>query len=597
MTKDLLQVLVEDPTKIFNNDSEKKSYFNLNIKNLLDSIVDYSKLDEIYIDGLDSNQIFGQSKIVIDSAGQMIMEKLAERGENEDIPELSQDEGSQDEQDEEQSEEVEKQSEDDEGDEDDDDGEEDEDDDEDDEEEGEGEDGEDEDDVDQEDVSNIEKYGIDEHGDHQNDDEELEDNETGQQVSAHKEDKFGLNDGFFDIDEFNKQILALENNDGEVNDDEDEKIDYFNSVSDEDDEIDYYDDFYDKPQSAQSNVKKQLFDDDENDDSDENDGRDQEEEDQEGEDQEYNEEEYDNAIGSMRQDLYEKSSFEKQQEHINKEIKSLEDELVAEKKWSMKGEVKSDQRPEDSLLTDKESFQFDRVSKPVPIITEEITETIEDLIRKRIKNDEFNDLPKRFLNDVIKPQKERVEVPETKSTKSLAEIYEDKYTGNETNEKEEKINKDHQEITELFNKLNYKLDSLTSFNFIPKPHENKVIEIKNNTINMEDSQPEFVSNENRLAPQEIFNKSKGDNEISLKSGLSYTKDELSRPEKQRLRRAMKRKNAKRFENSNKKQKPDTVLDTLSGNKNLTVINKKGEMTDVKGNTKKSHQTDSTNLKL
>lgn len=594
MTKDLLQVLVEDPTKIFNNDSEKKTYFNLNIKDLLDSIVDYSKLDEIYIDGLDSNQIFGQSKIVIDSAGQMIMERLAEREENEDIPELSQDEGSQDEQDEGQSEEVEEQDvEDDEGDDDDDDEEEDEGGE--DEDEVEVEDGKN--DIDQEDVSDIEKYGIDELGDRQDDDEGLEDNETSQQVSAHKEDKFGLNDGFFDIDEFNKQILALENNDDEVNDDEDENIDYFNSVSDEDDEIDYYDDFYDKPQSAQPNVKKQLFDDDENDDSDENDEIHQEAEDQEGENQEYNEEEYDNAIGSMRQDLYEKSSFEKQQEHINKEIKSLEDELVAEKKWSMKGEVKSDQRPEDSLLTDKESFQFDRVSKPVPIITEEITETIEDLIRKRIKNDEFNDLPKRFLNDIIKPQRERVEVPETKSTKSLAEIYEDKYTGNETNEKEEKINQDHQEISELFNKLNYKLDSLTSFNFIPKPHENKVIEIKNNTISMEDSQPEFVSNESRLAPQEIFNKSKGDNEISLKSGLSYTKDELSRPEKQRLRRAMKRKTAKRFENSNKKQKPDSVLDTLSGNKNLTVINKKGEMTDVKGNTKKSHQTDSTNLKL
>ena len=72
---------------------------------------------------------------------------------------------------------------------------------------------------------------------------------------------------------------------------------------------------------------------------------------------------------------------------------------------------------------------------------------------------------------------------------------------------------------------------------------------------MEDAQPLHVSNESRLAPQEIYkigdDEAKGDgvkgkSQVQLKSGLSYSKDELSREDKQRLRRATKRKKAKAF---------------------------------------------------
>lgn len=576
----LLQSLVDDPTKVFTSEIKDSSYFERLVKDLVDPIVNYSNLDEIYIDGLDASQVFGQTKLVTENAGQAIMDKLDELKGSDPEGDDSEDDsvsGSQDEDEHEQQIQNDELDELDELDEQDQQLEQ----------------------SDSEGVDNGSNVDEDSEGemkedisDEESPESELPNDNNESNEPTVKKDAFGLNDEFFDIDAFNKQVLALENEDPEDEDEED--VNYFEEVSD--DEIDFYDDFYDKPnqnQESKPQPNDSLLEYEDEVDS------------EQGEDvsdvESLNDEEYNAAIGEMRNDLYEeKSTFERQQENLQKEISQLEDELVAEKKWTMKGEVKSSQRPEDSLLNDQEDFDFDRVGKPVPIITEEVTETIEDLIRKRIKNDEFDDLPKRFLNQVVKPRKEKIEVSETKSSKSLAEIYEDKYQGVEDNEKEEKITQEHEEIKELFTNVNYKLDSLTSFNFIPKPHENKIIEIKSSTIDMEDAQPEFVSNENRLAPQEVFNKDeKNDNEIALKSGLSYSRDELSREEKQRLRRANKRKKAKHFKEmeSNKKAKTDSVAATLSGNKNLTIIGKSGQKTDIKGNVKKQNTIKSNNLKL
>lgn len=560
MSSDLLQTLVEDPTQVFSKSTSDSNYFETLVKKYMDPIIGYSKLDEVYIEGLDASQIFGQSKLVVENAGMAIMEKIEELGGIEsDLEESVSEDGSEEDVEDDLKEPFENEDE-------------------------------------QEEEEEIEVQEEDSFDDQSEAEVEAEDAAPAESdddefdESKIKKDAYGLNDGFFDLEQFQKQVLALEDED--LNADDDEEIDYFAEVNDED-EIDYYNDFYDKPNQE---PKKSLLDDDE-----EHDDAEEPSDNDDGDLDSLNEEEFNNALGEMREDLYEeKSTFEKQQEKLQQEINKLEDELVAEKKWTMKGEVRSSQRPEDSLLNDQEDFDFDRVGKPVPIITEEITETIEDLIRKRVKAEEFDDLPKRFLNEIVKPRKERVEVSETKSSKSLAEIYEDKYKGVETtNEKEEQLTKDHQEIKELFNNVNYKLDALTSFNFVPKPYENKVIEVKNATIEMEDSQPEFVSNETRLAPQEVFNKDeKNSNEIALKSGLSYSKDELSKEEKQRLRRANKRKRSKHFkEQAAKKPKTESIVDTLSKNKNLTIINKSGEKTDIKGNLKKHKEVTSNNLKL
>ncbi|WEJ95848.1 U3 snoRNP protein [Yamadazyma tenuis] len=550
MSEDLLPALVEDPTRVFSRDIKDSNFFKELVKSFVDPITNYSKLDEIYIEGLDASQVFGQTKLVAENACQAVLEQLDEFQESsEEISEDESEESSLEQDEEEHNEEEEV--------------------------------------VDEENPQPEGERDLLE--DEEVNDNDESDNEPDTELIPVKKDAFGLNDEFFDIDAFNKQILAMEETND--NEDDDEEVDYFAEVSDND-EIDYFDDFYDRPNQKKSaplpdDEQEQL----KQEESEEDDGFDMES---------LDDDEYNAAISQAREDLYqEKSTFEKHQEKLQKEIGELEDELVAEKKWTMKGEVKSTQRPEDSILRNEEDFDFDRVAKPVPIITEEITETIEDLIRKRIKDDDFNDLPKKFLNQVVKPQRQRVEVSETKSSKSLAEIYEDKFKGIEDNEKEEKLTKEHEEIQELFNKVNYKLDSLTSFNFVPKPHENKVIGVTMTTVDMEDAQPEFVSNEARLAPQEVFQKDgKNSEEIALKSGLSYSREELSREEKQRLRRATKRKKSKQYKDSQaKKSKTDSVVDTLSSNKNLTIINKSGQKTDVKGNLKKQTTVSTNNLKL
>lgn len=67
---------------------------------------------------------------------------------------------------------------------------------------------------------------------------------------------------------------------------------------------------------------------------------------------------------------------------LSSQIAALEAENVGTKNWATKGEAKSRDRPVNSLLD--EDLEYERMGKVVPVITEESTKTIEDLIKKRI---------------------------------------------------------------------------------------------------------------------------------------------------------------------------------------------------------------------
>ncbi|KAJ2898725.1 U3 snoRNP protein, partial [Coemansia aciculifera] len=88
-----------------------------------------------------------------------------------------------------------------------------------------------------------------------------------------------------------------------------------------------------------------------------------------------------------------KSEFEKRQEKLQGLISRLEDEAVDKKHWAMTGEVTSAVRPKDSLL--EEDLEFDHVQKPVPIVTQEATQTLEDVIKRRILNEEWDDVERK----------------------------------------------------------------------------------------------------------------------------------------------------------------------------------------------------------
>lgn len=422
------------------------------------------------------------------------------------------------------------------------------------------------------------------------------------------DDKNSLNDEFFDIEEFNRQTLAQENDLDEDNNDS-EEIDYFaDLVSDEDEEADYYEDFFDKPKSKQSKPKTKKISSKQSDNDDNQKERDNEEE-----------EDGQSAMNFLKYDLFEDadvenedetnkengkklSTFEKEQLEIQKQIKQLEEEAVAEKKWALKGEVKAKDRPDDALLT--EDLEFERTAKPVPVITTEVTETLEEMIRKRIQEFNFDDLQRRTVNDFAKRgQRQKVEISDVKSSKSLAELYADDYQGvSEEADISEELQKSHGEITELFNIISYKLDALSSAHFIPRPTQKSLeVRVETAAITMEDAQPLSMSSASTLAPQEIYKAGKADNdsEIRLKNGTVMARDELTREDKTRLRRSIKRKRAKNMANQQhlqqkKKSKKDDVIETLSHAKNITVINQRGEKHDVKGNVKSNGTNNNVN---
>lgn len=66
-----------------------------------------------------------------------------------------------------------------------------------------------------------------------------------------------------------------------------------------------------------------------------------------------------------------------------------------------------------------------------------------------------------------------IELSDEKSKKSLAELYEEEYikqkTNDQTNEKDEALKQEHKAISEMFDALCYKLDALSNFHFTPKP--------------------------------------------------------------------------------------------------------------------------------
>lgn len=500
-----IERLLSDPTLILDGGL---TFLNV-IPSLTKSLItERCPLDEVYIDGLDGTQVWGQVEMVLDSCG-----LSSELGEYADTQQAGFSGDEQEEDEEIQDSEADQDEE-----------EEDEDDDDDDEE---------------------EEENVNDGEDQDEDDDEGEDQDEDYDVKP-QIDAFGLNDQFFDIDQYQKQVLALEDENADTINNDSEEIDMFADLDDDsDDEMYNYDDYF-KPQVDAPMKKKVSF------------GK-------KNQVQEFHENEFDDAYEEAMADMLASeaededvppemedevdpenlSTFEKQQRALAKEIAALEAESIAEKKWTLKGEVSAKQRDSDSILA--EELEFDRTAKPAPVITQDVTESLEEIIKNRIINSQFDDIPRRLVSETDPSNfKTKVSVDETKSKKSLAELYEDEAQGRDA--KEEKISEElqnaHDEITRLFDKVNWKLDSLYSAHFIPKPQQKLIdVRVQTSTVTMEDAQPLTMGSADRLAPQEIYKSGSkiSKDEVMLRSGVVMSKNELSRDDKKRLRRAKKRK--------------------------------------------------------
>ncbi|XP_025749012.1 U3 small nucleolar ribonucleoprotein protein MPP10 [Callorhinus ursinus] len=259
------------------------------------------------------------------------------------------------------------------------------------------------------------------------------------------------------------------------------------------------------------------------------------------------EESEDTNILNVQKDSDEvKSSFEKRQEKMNEKISFLEKELLEKKPWQLQGEVTAQKRPENSLL--EETLHFDHAVRMAPVITEETTLQLEDIIKQRIRDQAWDDVVRkeRPKEDAYE-YKKRLTLDHEKSKLSLAEIYEQEYIKLNQQKTAEEENPEHKEIQKMMDSLFLKLDALSNFHFIPKPPVPEIKVVSNlPAITMEEVAPVSMSDAALLAPEEVKEKNK--------AGDVKTAAEKTATDKKRERRKKKYQKHMKLKEKEKRRK-------------------------------------------
>jgi U3 small nucleolar RNA-associated protein MPP10 len=219
----------------------------------------------------------------------------------------------------------------------------------------------------------------------------------------------------------------------------------------------------------------------------------------------------------------------------------LEQELLAEKPWQMRGETSGTARPTESLLDSTPEFEV--ATKQAPLVTVERTMNLEEIIKKRILNEDWDDVVPRELPDVAwnKKRGELPEVSQEKSKLGLGELYEREYMKKalgydaEAVEKETEEEKVANEIKGLFANLCSKLDALSNYHFAPRPvaDEAEVRAVAKPAIAMEEVLPLHFSDARGVAPEEVYGAKRG------RDGVLRAESELEQQDRKRLRSANK----------------------------------------------------------
>ncbi|WWC69143.1 uncharacterized protein I206_103079 [Kwoniella pini CBS 10737] len=421
-----------------------------------------------------------------------------------------------------------------------------------------------------------------------------------------------LDDDFFSIDDFNRQTEELEagrTTSGRLGGDEDDEEDLQDvgdlmlSGAGDEEEI-MYSDFFEKPRGlpqpapkgkgkfkepkarGKGKGKSVKFDED-----------DMMEQLEDAEDDDENAA-YD-TMGRLKGDLFDSdeeedaeeknlSNHEKRQLALAKQIAELESEAIGPKDWTLLGEATSKARPENSLL--EENLDFEQVQKVVPVITDDSVKSLEEIIKTRILDNNFDSpirvrayeptpyLPSRYF-----------ELQDTQSNKSLAQIYEEEYqaasSGNKVKDpRDEKLKKAHEEIDGLWNEICYKLDALSSLNFVPKAPKAQITTISDlPTTSMETALPSNMNTSTMLAPQELF-KAPTSSSLVARSELTSEEAQKARQKNRKAKQAEQKKlgsmadlygnNKKR--KSVREEKDEALKGLVKSGKGVTVIGKGGK---------------------
>ena len=269
------------------------------------------------------------------------------------------------------------------------------------------------------------------------------------------------------------------------------------------------------------------------------------------------EDDEDDVRGRASRDDGRKSAFQIQQEKLARQIDKLEASAIGDKTWVLKGEANAKERPLNSAL--ETDLEFEHVMAPAPVISEEITQKLEDIIKQRIIEGRFDDVER------VEPveERERREAPQlddTKSTKGLGDIYADEYmkqkVGVALGEKEDPLVAEAQKLWAL---LSYRLDQLCQVHKVeePKDIEERIArQLQSRAAG--DQVPMSFNEEQRQAPEEIF--AGGDGKGGVRgsaAGALKADEELTKEERKAGRAKRKRKSkAVREEKERVKSKRD-----------------------------------------
>jgi len=240
-----------------------------------------------------------------------------------------------------------------------------------------------------------------------------------------------------------------------------------------------------------------------------------------------------------------RSRHEQRRAALAKQIAALEAENVATKTWTMAGEARSKERPLDSLL--EEDLEFEHIGKVVPVVTEEMTASLEARIKKRILDGDFDDVVRRRAFDPAAYLPSRLlDIAGTRSDKSLADLYADEYSAERqrldghdvVHAVDAKLEREHAEITRMFDDVCAKLDALSNAHYTPKAPATEIVTVTNvPSIAMESALPTTfaTASGSALAPEEVHRARQG--------ALPAGKSELAPAERQAERQRRRKKRA------------------------------------------------------
>lgn len=251
-----------------------------------------------------------------------------------------------------------------------------------------------------------------------------------------------------------------------------------------------------------------------------------------------------------------RSRHEIAQAKLAAEIRRLEAASVAKRDWTLSGEARATERPINSLL--EEDLDFERAGKPVPVITNEVSEDIEAMIKRRILAREFDEVIRRRPDNLATEtiRRGRFELDDSKPQQSLAEIYEAEHLRASNPDTymdatSTKLKQDTDAAQALWKEVSAQLDALCSLHYRPKPPQVNISVVADvPAITIEDARPSAGADmgggaASMLAPQEIYvageDRGREDKkrEIITKGGMAVSREEMEQDTKKRRRRRTK----------------------------------------------------------